>query len=136
MIWTIIPAVVLALAGAAGLARASARPAPAPQPESTGRKVRLAPAGDIGVAALACRPGWELACILDATIAGGSLIIRTVAPSGRKTGLVLPANNLRVLSAAASLLAVDAPPVAGSLAATITATRAGTVIAIRQETTS
>lgn len=131
MIWTII-ALALALAAVTGLARAAARAGKAPQP--SGAPI---PAGDIGVAALSCQPGWEPAYVLDATVAGGRLIIRTAAPDGRQTGLVLPADNPAALASVSSLLALDDTPLdVTAIASSITASRAGTIIAIRQETRS
>lgn len=132
MIWlSLIPAVVLAVVAVAGFARAAARPAPAPQPTSS-----PIPAGDIGVAALACRPGWEPASILGASAdADGRLIIRTIGPDGARTGLVVPAGIPAALASVSSLLAIDDTPLdARSIASAITASRAGTIIAIRQET--
>lgn len=127
MIWIIIaPALALALA-AAGFARAAAKARTAPQPSNT-----TIPAGDIGPACLACQPGWESAHILDATVAYGSLIIRTAAPDGRQTGLVLPADAPAALASVSSLVALDGTPItAEALASAITASRVGTVIAIR-----
>lgn len=127
MIWIIIaPALALALVAAAGFARAAARARTAPQPTST-----PIPAGDIGPACLACWPGWEPAHVLDAHVAGGSLIIRTAGPDGRQTGLVIPAGVPQALDAFARLFALDDAPLdPAALASSITARRAGTIIAI------
>lgn len=127
MIW-IIPAAVAVLAlTAAGLARAAVRAGTHPQPSHG-----PIPAGDIGVAALACRPGWRHAYILDAYVdAGGHLIIVTAGPDGAKTGLIIPSDVPAALASVSSLLALDTPLDARSLASAITASRAGTVIAIR-----
>lgn len=128
MIWTITAsALALALVAVAGFARAAARAGTAPQPTS-------APilAGDIGPACLACRPGWEPARILGSYTVGDSLIIRTVGPDGTQTGLVIPADVPEALDAFVRLLALDGPPTApDAIASSITARRAGTVIAIR-----
>ena len=123
---TIALVLTLALAAIAGFARAAARAGKAPQPS------HAIPAGDIGVAALTCHPGWEPAYILDATTIGGNLIIRTAAPDGRQTGLVIPACVPEALVSMSSLLALDGTPLtAEALASAITASRAGTIIAIR-----
>lgn len=128
MIWiAVVSPALLALVAVAGLARAAARAGAAPQPPSA-----PIPAGDIGTAALSCRPGWEPAYILGATVTGGRLIILTAAPDGRQTGLVIPAGVPAALASVSSLLALDgAPLTAEALAASITASRAGTAIAIR-----
>lgn len=127
MIWiSIAPALALALVAAAGFARAAARARTAPQPSHT-----PIPAGDIGPACLACRPGWEPAHILDAALDDGSLIIRTAGPDGIKTGLVIP-QHPRAMDAFARLLALDDGSLdPAALASAITARRAGTIIAIR-----
>lgn len=128
MIWlTIIPPALLSLVAVAVLARAAARASKAPQPTNA-----TIPCGDIGGAALSCRPGWEPAYILDATVAAGRLIIRTAGPDGKQTGLVLPAGVPAALASVSSLLALDDTPLdASALASSITAGRAGTIIAIR-----
>ena len=123
MIWIIIaPALALALVAAAGFARARTAPQPSHAP---------IPTGDIGHACFACRPGWEPAHILGATVVDGSLIIRTVAPDGTQTGLVIPPLP-RAMDAFARLLALeDGSLDPDALASSITARRAGTIIAIR-----
>lgn len=128
MIWIIIaPALALALVAVAGFARAAARARTAPQPSHT-----TIPAGDIGHASLACQPGWEPAYILDAHVAGGMLIIRTAGSNGAQTGLVIPAAAPQALYAFARLLALDDASLdPAAIASSITASRAGTVIAIR-----
>ena len=128
MIWiAVVSPALLTLVTVAALARAAARASKAPQPTNA-----TIPCGDIGVAALSCRPGWEPAYILDATAADGRLIIRTTAPDGGQTGLVLPADVPAALAAVSSLLALDDTPLdASALASAITTSRAGTIIAIR-----
>lgn len=123
MIWIIVAfGPVLGLVAALMFTRAASRPAPA--------SPATIPAGDIGAAALSCQPGWEPAYILDATTTDSKLIIRTVDQDGRRTGLVLPADNEAALYAMSRLLALEGTPLAAeALAAAITSSRAGTVIA-------
>lgn len=127
MTWIIAIALAATLVlVAAGFARAAARARTAPQPTST-----PIPAGDIGPACLACQPGWEPAFILGADGSQTGLIIRTAGADGARTGLIIPPDP-RAMAAFARLTALeDTPADPVALASSITARRAGTIIAIR-----